>query len=370
MAEPLVANPLQPNRLMSLDFFRGLTMFLLIGESTRLYEILRGAAFNGTFLGFIGWQLEHHDWNGLHFWDLVQPFFMFIVGVAIPFSVAKRRAAGAGWPQLYRHALRRSLLLLILGIGLYCISAGRLNFELWNVLAQLSFTYLAAFLLMRYPAAVQIGASLGLILLSEALYRLWAAPGFDQPFVPDRNFGSWVDMLLMGKLSHGHWVAFNAVPTSAHTIWGVVAGQWLAGRAGQNKKVLVLLGLGIAAVVAGMALDPVTPIIKRICTSSFVIVSGGWCLITLGLSYYAVDLRGWRRVPRFFTYVGMNSLFIYLFCHTGAADWITGIFKPFTHFLFAWSGPEGAAAFTALFVWLALWGICYWLYRNRIFIKI
>ncbi len=223
---------------------------------------------------------------------------------------------------------------------------------------------------MRYPAAVQIGASLGLILLSEALYRLWAVPGFDQPFVPDRNFGSWVDMLLMGKLSHGHWVAFNAVPTSAHTIWGVVAGQWLASRAGQNKKVLVLLGLGIAAVIAGVALDPVTPIIKRICTSSFVIVSGGWCLITLGLSYYAVDLRGWRRVPRFFTYVGMNSLFIYLFCHTGAADWITGIFKPFTHFLFAWSGPEGAAAFTALFVWLALWGICYWLYRNRIFIKI
>ena len=160
MAEPLVANPLQPNRLMSLDFFRGLTMFLLIGESTRLYEILRGAAFNGTFLGFIGWQLEHHDWNGLHFWDLVQPFFMFIVGVAIPLSVAKRRTSGAGWPQLYRHALRRSLLLLILGIGLYCISAGRLNFELWNVLAQLSFTYLAAFLLMRYPAAVQIGASL------------------------------------------------------------------------------------------------------------------------------------------------------------------------------------------------------------------
>jgi predicted acyltransferase len=370
MAEQVAGNPLHRERLMSLDFFRGLTMFLLIGESTHLYELLRGTAFNGTFLGFLGWQLEHHDWNGLRFWDLIQPFFMFIVGVAIPFSVAKRRAAGATWPALYKHALRRSLLLLAFGIGLYCISAGRMTFELWNVLAQLSVTYLVAFLLMRFPAAVQIGVSLVMIVVSETLYRLFAVPGFDQPFIPDHNFGSWVDMVLMGKLSGGHWVAFNAIPTSAHTIWGVVAGQWLAGRASSKKKVLYLLGAGAVAVVAGMLLDPVTPIIKRICTSSFVIVSGGWALIALGVSYYMVDFRQWRRVPRFFTYVGMNALFIYIFCHTGATEWIKGILKPFTGFLFSWSGAIGIPVFTALCAWLALWGICYWLYRNRIFIKI
>jgi predicted acyltransferase len=369
MVEQIISNPLQRDRLMSLDFFRGLTMFLLIGESTHLYELLRGTAFSGSFLGLLGWQLEHHDWNGLHFWDLIQPFFMFIVGVAIPFSFAKRQAAGETWKRSFMHALRRSLLLLIFGVGLYCISAGRMTFELWNVLAQLSFTYLVAFLLMRFPGMVQVGVSLGLILLSEALYRLWAVPGFDQPFVPDHNFGSWVDMLLMGKLSQGHWVAFNAVPTAAHTIWGVVAGQWLAGRANPSKKILYLLGLGALAVAAGMALDPVTPIIKRICTSSFVIASGGWCLIALAVSYYLIDVKQWRKLPRFFTYVGMNSLFIYLFCHTDGTGWITGVLKPFTGFMFGWSGADGVAVFTAMLAWLALWGICYWLYRNRIFIK-
>lgn len=370
MAAVTKSGPPKSGRLVSLDFFRGLTMFLLIGESTHLFELLRGAAFDGTFLGFIGWQLEHHEWNGLHFWDLVQPFFMFIVGVALPFSVARRQADGESWGRLLVHSLRRSLLLLLFGIGLYCISAGRMNFELWNVLAQLSFTYLVAFLLMRFPASVQVGVSLVMILASELLYRLFAVPGYDQAFVPDHNFGSWMDMLLMGKLAHGHWVAFNAVPTAAHTIWGVVAGQWLAGAATERKKVLYLLGWGVLAVVAGMLLDPVTPIIKRICTSSFVIVSGGWSLIGLGLSYYFVDVKKWRRVPRFFTFVGMNSLFIYIFCHTGAADWITGIIKPFSEFLFGWSGAAGAPVITAAWVWLALWGICYWLYRQRIFFKI
>ncbi len=357
------------DRLLSLDFFRGLTMFLLIGESTHLYARLRQSAFDGTLLGFIGWQLEHHTWHGLHFWDLVQPFFMFIVGVAMPFSFAKRLQRGDSWKKMFFHAGRRSLLLLIFGVGLYCISAGRMTFELWNVLAQLSFTYMAAFLLMRFPAGVQMAASLLLIALSEVLYRTFALPGFDQPFTPDQNFGSWVDLLLMGKLSHGHWVAFNAVPTAAHTIWGVVAGQWLAGHKSPKNKIAVLLGLGVCAVAVGMALDPITPIIKRICTSSFVIVTGGWCLISLAMSYYLVDVRQWRRIPKFFIYVGMNSLFIYLFCHTGGADWIQAVLKPFIGFLFGWSGENGVLLFLSSAVWLALWAICYWLYRQKLFFK-
>ena len=356
-------------RLQSLDFFRGLTMFFLIGESTHLYGWLRQSAFDGTFLGFIGWQLEHHTWHGLHFWDLIQPFFMFIVGVAMPFSFAKRWQLGETWKKTFYHAGRRSLLLLIFGIGLYCISAGRMTFELWNVLAQLSFTYMAAFLLMRFPAGVQIAVSLALIAVSEGLYRSFSLAGFDQPFTPDQNFGSWVDLALMGKLSGGHWVAFNAVPTAAHTIWGVVAGQWLAGPRSQQQKIFILLGLGVCAVALGMVLDPFTPIIKRICTSSFVIVSGGWCLIALALSYYFVDVLKWRRGPTFFMYVGMNSLFIYLFCHTGGADWMQAIVKPFIDFLCLWSGEIGTPIFTSLAVWLGLWGICYWLYRQKLFFK-
>ncbi len=96
------------DRLTSLDFFRGFTMFLLIGEATGLYAHLRAPQLSGTVLGAIGWQLEHHPWNGLHFWDLIQPFFMFIVGVAMPFSIGKRWERGDSWSKTFRHALARS----------------------------------------------------------------------------------------------------------------------------------------------------------------------------------------------------------------------------------------------------------------------
>jgi predicted acyltransferase len=365
-----VQRPAAGDRLASLDFFRGVTMFLLIGEATGLYELLREPALNGTLLGAIGVQLEHHPWNGLHFWDLVQPFFMFIVGVAMPFAIGKRWQRGDSWSQTFRHVLIRSGLLLLFGWALYCIGPGRLTFELWNVLAQLSFTYLVAFLMMRQSAPVQIGFTLLLLLSTELLYRLWPVPGFNQPFVPDHGFGSWVDLAIMRKLSGGHWVAFNAVPTTAHTIWGVLAGQVLKSGRTPWQKIRILVIAGGIGVVAGYALDPVTPIIKRICTSSFVIVSGGWCLLALAFSYWLIDVMGQKKWAVFFNIVGMNSLFIYLFTNTGGAEWFHRVSKPFTMGLFAWAGTLGAEIVTSIVVWGMLWGLCFWLYKKRIFIKI
>lgn len=358
------------DRLISLDFFRGLTMFLLIGESTHLYSLLRDPALTGTVLGAIGTQLEHHPWNGLRFWDLIQPFFMFIVGVAMPFSFARRWEKGDSWAQTLKHALFRSALLFLFGWGLYCVSPGRITFELWNVLTQLSFTYLVAFLLMRKPARVQIAFSFALILISELLYRFWSVAGFDQPFQPDLGFGAWVDLHLMGKLSRGHWVAFNAVPTTAHTMWGVLAGQVLKSGRLPFERIKVLVVAGAIGVIAGYAMDPLTPIIKRICTSSFVIVSGGWCLLALAFSYWVIDVKGIRRWSIFFNIVGMNSLFIYLFTNTGGDAWLNKIIKPFTMGLFSWAGELNAKIVTSLAVWGMLWSLCYWLYKKRVFIRI
>ena len=357
-------------RLVSLDFFRGLTMFMLVGESTGLYELLRSPALNGTWLSAIGWQLEHHPWNGLHGWDLVQPFFMFIVGVAMPFSIGKRWQQGDSWRKTLHHALMRSGLLLFFGWALYCVGPGHLTFELWNVLAQLSFTYLVAFLMMRKPARVQIVFTFALLVATELLYRLWPVAGFNQPFVPDHNFGSWIDLGIMRKLDIDHWVAFNAVPTTAHTMWGVLAGQVLKSGRTPWQKIRALAIPGIIGVVIGYSLNPVDPIIKRICTSSFVIVSGGWCLLALAFSYWLIDVKGLGKWAVFFNIVGMNSLFIYLFSNTSGASWLRQIAQPFTMGLFAWAGPLGAAIVTSLVVWGMLWFLCYWLYRNRIFIKI
>jgi predicted acyltransferase len=374
------ANAALPQRFVSLDFFRGFTMFMLVGEATGLYELLRSPAFQGSILAFIGWQLEHHDWNGLRFWDLIQPFFMFIVGVAMPFSFARRWEKGESWGRSFTHALRRSALLLLFGWGLYCIGPGRITFELWNVLAQLSVTYLVAFLLMRKPAKVQIGVTVALLVATELLYRLWPVAGFNQPFVPDHNFGSWMDYLLMGKLSNGHWVAINALPTTAHTMWGVLAGQVIRSTRHPMQKLKLLLAAGAIGIVVGYALDPalifghgitpVTPIIKRICTSSFVIVSGGWALLGLGFSYWLIDIRQFRRGILFFNVVGMNSLFIYMLTNTGGAEWCHRIAKPFVHGIFAWAADPYPELATSVVVWAMLWGLCYWMYKKRIFIRL
>jgi len=358
------------DRLRSLDVFRGLTMLLLIGESTHIYAALLGPSFQGTAIEFLGRQLEHHPWHGLRFWDLIQPFFMFIVGVALPFSTARREAAGQGRRRIAAHAVLRSGLLLVLGWALYCIGPGRITFRFQNVLAQLSVTYLLAFCLMRRSARTQVLASLGLILVSELLYRLFPVAGFNQPFVPDRNFGAWVDLKLSGELSAGHWVAWNAVPTAAHTIWGVVAGQWLRSSRPPGRKAVRLALWGAAGVAAGFALDPLSPIIKRIATGSFVVVSGGFCLLALALSYGLVDILRVRKGTTLFTVVGTNALFIYLFTESGGSAWLARLVKPFAAGLFSWTGEAGVRLVAAAGVWALLWGMCAWLYKRRIFLRI
>ncbi len=345
-------------------------MFLLIGEASHLYSVLNGPQLDGTLLGAIGTQLDHHPWNGLRFWDLIQPFFMFIVGVAMPFSFGRRWDRGETWNRTLGHAAVRSLLLLTFGWALYCIGPGRITFQFWNVLAQLSFTFFVAFLMMRKSAPVQIGFTFVLLILTEVLYRFWPVDGFNQPFVPDQNFGSWVDLHLTGYLSRGHWVAFNAVPTTAHTMWGVLAGQLLKSARPETRKLLILGVAGFIGVIAGYALDPVTPIIKRICTTSFVTVSGGWCLLALALCYWLIDMRKFRAGTWVMTVVGMNSLAIYLFTNSGGQEWFRRIVKPFTSGAFGWAGEITAAVVTSLVVWFLFWYLCYWLYKKRIFIKI
>ncbi len=361
---------LREERLVSLDVFRGFTMFLLIAEGTGVFSALRDPQFAGTFLGFLGEQLEHHEWHGLRFWDLIQPFFMFIAGVSLPFAVRARRNSGDSDGRIALHVLKRALVLLLLGWGLYCIGPGRITFRFQNVLAQLSVTYLLAFLVMNRKWWMQLGFSFVLLLGTELIYRIFWIDGYTQPFEPDHNFGAWVDQMIAGELSGGHWVSFNAIPTAAHTIWGSLAGQLLMGGKSWQRKMGTLAGCGAAAVLAAHGLDLVTPVIKRIATSSFVVMSGGWCLIGLAASYGLVDVLKVRRATTFLTIVGMNSLFIYLFAELGGAEILRAIVKPFGTAAFSLSGEVYTKLINGLLVWAMLWYICFWLYRRRVFIKI
>ena len=182
-----------------------------------------------------------------------------------------------------------------------------------------------------------------------------------------------MDLILMNKINKGGWVAINCLPTAAHTIWGALAGKLLLSGRPERDKIRLFLVAGAAALLAGFALDwTITPIIKRIATSSFVLASGGYVIWTLALLYWWIDLKGHRKHWTFFTIVGMNSLFIYLFIEIVGGRWFTGYISAISNgVLEIVRFPQGLAGIvTALAVFAVEWGICWFLYKKGIFFKI
>lgn len=357
-------------RLFSLDVFRGLTMFLLIAEAAGFHhnfsELAEGSVFEG-----LAHQLHHHPWNGLRFWDLIQPFFMFIVGVAMPFSMRKRLAIG-NRRAVTRHILRRCFLLFSFGVLLHCVYSHALVWELWNVLVQLAFTILIAYGIMQLPHRIQITISAAFLVLTEVLYRAYDPAN---PYNQGESFGSWVDMLVMGKTNSGYWVFVNFIPTAAHTIWGVVCGQVLLSNRAAKEKIRSFLIWGIAILVLGFTMDwlNVTPIIKRIATSSFTLASGGFCVLTLTLFYWLIDIKGYKNSwLKIFAVVGTNSIFIYLFAETVGVQWFRGFGKIWTEGLLA---PLGLSenlimVINALFVLFIFWYLTYFLDKKKVYFKV
>lgn len=358
-------------RVNSIDFFRGLTMFLLAGESTGLYSHLLevdNSAVHGLAL-----QLHHHEWHGLHFWDLIQPFFMFIVGVSIPFAVANRLKKGDTEKLITLHAFKRAFLLLFFGWALYCIGPGKIVWQFQNVLAQLSVTYLVAFLIRDKSFTFQLSFTLVLLLLIDLAYRYFPVEGFNHPWVNYENLGNWVNNKIEGVDRASEWASLNVISTTSHTVWGVLCGKLLMSEKSVKEIINTLVIAGITALAIGYALDilNITPIIKKIATSSFVFVSGGWAILVLCLFYWLVDVRkSFATGENAFKIVGMNSIFIYLLFEVGASGFIGRIFIPFTNALFGWAGELLVNIVTSAAVWASLWYVCYWLYKKKIFFKI
>jgi predicted acyltransferase len=367
----LIQNPSAGDRMISIDFFRGFTMFLLIGESTRLYSHL--SSIDTVFTRFLGTQLSHHEWHGLHFWDLIQPFFMFIVGVAIPFAVANRQKKGESDRSIRMHAYKRAFLLLFLGWALYCIGPGKIVFRFQDVLAQLSVTYLVAFLIRNKSFWFQVIFTIVILFLIDMAYRVFPVEGFNQPWVAYQNLGAWVNNKIEGVDKASIWASLNAVPTTAHTVWGVLCGKLLMSNKTVGEKIRLMVIAGLSGLLIGYSLDllNITPVIKKIATSSFVFASGGWAILALCFSYWLIDVRKlFAKGSKMFVIVGMNCIFIYLFFEAGGANWVYKIFTPFTTTIFSRAGEITVGIVTSIAVWASMWYIFYWLYKNRLFIKI
>jgi predicted acyltransferase len=346
-------------------------MVLLMMESTGLYEHLLEAT-EGNFLHYFIIQFFHHPWNGLRFWDLIQPGFMFIAGTAMAYSLSKQQQTGVPWSESFTKVLKRCWWLFFWGVLNYAVEPdGTLSFELWNVLTQLSVTTLIAFLIFNWSYPKQIMVCIGLLLLTEVLYRFTNVPGFDEPFTNLKNFGNYMDLLLMNKINGDGWVAINVIPTAVHTIAGAMTGKFLMEK---NVNLKPMVAIAVIVMVIGYLLHftGLTPIIKRIATSSFTLVTTGWCLLGIALAYWWVDVRNHRRHLSFFTIVGMNSLFIYLFFEIVASRWFNGYIGVIAGNVLSWiSTPETLKAIlTSLIIFGLEWYMCYFLYKKKVFIKI
>lgn len=345
-------------------------MVLLALESTYLYEHLNHVA-KGSMAVRLTEQFFHHPWHGLRFWDLVQPGFMFIAGTAMAYSLRKQEASGMRWSDSFRKTLKRCFWLFFWGVLNYAVRDSGLSFELWNVLTQLSFTTLIAFLIHRWKPVYQLLVCAGLLILTEYLYRFTWITGFDQPFTDQHNFGNWMDLLLMGKINTDGWVAINCIPTAVHTIGGLLAGKALMGN---NRPVQKLVLWGLITMILGYGLDwsGITPIIKRIATTSFTLATLGWCLLALAAAFWWIDIRSHRKHLFFFTVVGMNSIFIYLFFEIVGHRWFNGYIGALTGGLMSLAGiPEAAMSIiTSLVIFGLEWGLCYFLYVRKIFFKL
>ncbi|TYR31762.1 DUF5009 domain-containing protein [Sphingobacterium phlebotomi] len=360
-------------RVLSLDLMRGLIMILLAAEACGLYNALAEAFPTGLGHAIVA-QFFHHEWHGLLAWDLVQPGFMLMAGSSLYISTTRKFERGISWSENLKSVASRSLKLFLFGAALHCVYAGRLVWELWNVLTQLSVATLIAYLIIRWTSIQQLLFSLGLLLLTELLYRTINIAGYDQPFLIGHNFGTYFDMLIMGKDNSGGWVAFNFVPTAAHTIWGVLAGKLLVNGEQSTIQIRKMLFAGIAGLLAGYLLDwtDITPIIKRISTSSFVLVSGGYIILFMALLRWMIDIRGYDRFAWIFVVIGMNPIFIYLFFETIGKQWFNATVGIFIGggLEIAGTQPTLIAMAVSLTALILQWFLCYWLYQKKIFFKL
>jgi predicted acyltransferase len=354
---------------MSLDALRGFDMFWIIGGGAIVKGLISAV---GGPLEAARPQFEHISWEGVHFWDLIWPLFMFIVGVSIPLSIEKRRAAGAGKRSLYLHAVRRAVLLFVLGMVLQ----GRLlAWDLdklrpcYSVLHGIAAGYLIAFIVVMKLRPRMQGVVLAVFLLAYwAVLALVPVPGAGAGVLtPEDNVAIWVDCMVLGHFQYGENTWLLTYPAFASSVLlGALAGRLLMSPAAPGTKVRVLAGAGAACLFLSLLWSLVLPVIKLIWTSSFVLAGGGYGFLMLALFYWIIDMKGCRRWAFFFTVIGMNSIAAYtatmLFSFKQIGNIFVGSLLPRIR---PWDGfVEAAAAFTV--VWLLL----YWMYRTRTFLKL
>jgi predicted acyltransferase len=386
-------------RLMSLDAYRGFVMLAMASGGAAMLAGVPDSDGSGAsrLIHLLRSQLDHVAWRGYTFWDLIQPSFMFMVGVAMPFSFARRSGRGDNWWQMFAHTLLRSLILVVLAVFLASQGSKHTNYTFVNVLGQIGLGYSFVFLLLGKPPAIQLAATALILVGYWLLFALYPLPGteFDAAkygaLAPDlmmngffahwnknANFAAAFDRWFLNLFPHppgqpfmfneGGYATLSFIPSIATMLLGVLAGELLRSSRDRVEKLRLLVLAGALCGAMGLLLDAtICPSVKRIWTPSWVLLSSWWTFWMLAAFYAVIDVARIRRWAFPLVIVGMNSIAIYLMAQ---------LMKPFvgsslrTHLgQYAFSGPYGALE-RGLATLLVFWLICYWLYRQKIFIKV
>jgi len=386
-------------RLTSIDVYRGFVMFLMMAEVWKFHRIAEARPDN-LFWRFLAHHQTHVAWIGCSLHDLIQPSFSFLVGVALPFSIANRLSRGQSQTQMAFHALWRSVVLVLLGVFLRSTHSTQTNWTFDDTLSQIGFGYLFLFLLGLRPVRDQ-WITLGIILFGYWLaFALYPVPGpqFDYSVVGvakdspgimtgfaahwNKNsnlawaFDTWFLNLFPRPqpwlINGGGYCTLSFIPTLGTMILGLIAGGVLRSRANPAEKVRWLVLACFTSLLVGAALGwlGICPVVKRIWTPSWTIFSGGWCFLLTAGFYLVVDIMGKSRWFFIFTVIGMNSIAAYCMSHLFGNFISTSLATHLGAGTFAVLGSAYQTLLLGTGILLILWLILFWMYSRKIFLRI
>ena len=359
-------------RVACIDALRGFDMFWIAGGEGIIRAIHK--VWPNSVTAGLDVQFQHVSWEGFHFYDLIVPLFLFVVGLVLPFSLTRRLEEGANRRQLYGHLVRRLLFLLLLGY----LYNGLLDFNLHDlrisgVLQRIAICYfLAALVVMNTGIRGQAWVAGGILVVYWLIMKFVPVPGIGAGVLtPEGNLVGYLDRLIIPRPYCCYYFGDNEgllsnLPAISTTLLGVLAGHWLRSKNSPNRKTLGLVVAGVASLLFALVWSFDFPIIKNIWTSTFVLCAGGWSLLLLALFYWVIDVRGVARWSFFFKVIGMNAITIYIVDRFFRFSIISNIFL---HGLMKYLGALQPFV-DACGVVAAMWLFLYFLYRQKIFLKV
>ncbi|MCC6232737.1 MAG: DUF5009 domain-containing protein [Verrucomicrobiales bacterium] len=376
-------------------------MFLMMAEVLHLGRMARQFPESRVW-GFLAHHQSHIEWIGCTLHDLIQPSFSFLVGTALAFSVANRQARGQAFAPMLGHAAWRAFLLSALGILLRSVGASQTNYTFEDTLTQIGLGYLPLFLVAQRPRRDQWVAFALILVGTWAAFAWYPVAGADHDFERVGVSRDWLASHgLTGFAAHwqknanlawaadvwflnlfprasafvyngGGYATLSFVPTLATMILGLLAGGILRGDGEPKRRVTRLLTLGVAFLLAGALVGAVglCPVVKRIWTPSWVLYSGGWCLLLMAGFYAVVDWQAGKPVAFPLVVIGMNSITAYCIAHLWEGFVISSLKTHLGAGVFEFLGKEYAPVLQGSAVLLVFWLILYWMHRNKVLVRI